>query len=241
MIVYADDAQFADVVPRPHPAKFSASVLVELATMVDKYRVDSGMQVVLDPFAGVGRIQELELLPYVTTVGIEMEPEWAIQAQRPGGVVVGNANIIMPIMLMRQHAFTHVVTSPAYGNRMADHHEARDASERNTYTHKLGRKINSGSSAVMQWGDEYRLFHRGAWRKAINLLVDGGYFVLNVSDHIRKGEVVPVALWHANTIEQMGMVRVEARRVDTPRQRRGENGNLRVDGEMIYVFRKLPK
>ena len=58
--------------------------------------------------------------------------------------------------------FDAICTSPTYGNRMADHHEARDGSPRDTYRHVLGRPLTPGNSGALHWGDgiageEYRL------------------------------------------------------------------------------------
>ena len=48
----------------------------------------------------------------------------------------------------------------------------------------------------MQWGDAYRSFHVKAWREAWRVLRPGGRFVLNIKDHIRNGERMPVTDWH---------------------------------------------
>ena len=50
--------------------------------------------------------------------------------------------------------FDMVVTSPTYGNRMADHHNAKDGRRRITYTHNLGRTLTPGNSGAMQWGED---------------------------------------------------------------------------------------
>jgi hypothetical protein len=60
--------------------------------------------------------------------------------------------------------FDAICTSPTCGNRMADHHEARDISPRHTYRHVLGRPRTPGNSGALQWGDgiageEYRALH----------------------------------------------------------------------------------
>ena len=89
-----------------------------------------------------------------------------------------------------------VVTSPTYGNRLADHHNAKDGSRRISYTHTLGRTLTPGNSGAMHWGKDYRLLHRLSWEEVARVLSIGGLFVLNVSNHIRKGEEVPVVQWH---------------------------------------------
>jgi hypothetical protein len=131
-----------------HPAKFSGPVLEQLRHLVDREVTDVGRLRVLDPFAGVGGIHTLAT-PTVMTVGVELEPEWA--NQHPA-TLVGNA-LDLPFA---NNSFDAVITSPCYGNRLADHHEARDMSIRHTYRHALGRPPSGSSSAVLQWGEAYR-------------------------------------------------------------------------------------
>ena len=57
-----------------HPAKFSAAILDRLAELVPP-----GSRVI-DPFAGTGKVHTLaDLLTGTTTVGVEIEPEWAAE------------------------------------------------------------------------------------------------------------------------------------------------------------------
>lgn len=102
------------VIPR-HPAKFSPGVLnaVRLALLGER-RLD-----VLDPFAGVGRIHELHVEQGHNTVGVELQPEWA--AAHPRTVVGDATRLPFP-----GGSFDVIATSPCYGNRMADHHDAQE-------------------------------------------------------------------------------------------------------------------
>lgn len=98
----------------PHPAKFSDSIMEVIADIIpgrEQLRV-------LDPFAGVGRVHELAT-ETVDTWGVEIEPEWATMHPR---TIVGDATRLP----FRDGAFDYVVTSPTYGNRMADHHDAKE-------------------------------------------------------------------------------------------------------------------
>lgn len=120
----------------------------------------------------------------------------------------------------------------------SDHHEARDGSKRHTYRHYLGRPLHAHNSGQLQWGDKYREFHRAAWTEARRVLEPGGLFILNIKNHIRKGEVEPVMAWHVNALDELGFVldRNRSRRVRTPGQRHGANGSVRIDHELVLTF-----
>jgi len=208
-----------------HPAKFTPSILAAIEPLLP----ESGK--VLDPFAGTGRVHELET-PARCTFGIEIEPEWAAMHPR---TYVGNA-LDLPFCDWWADA---IVTSPTYGNRMADHHEAKDGSRRMTYRHTLGRPLSADNSGQLQWGREYQAFHRTAWSEAIRVLVPGGLFVLNIADHVRKGEVQRVSLWHWQCLRYgLGLETVSVRKVRTPGMRFGQNGAARVGHEFVIAMRK---
>lgn len=209
-----------------HPAVFSENILPLLAT-----HLDPSHTLILDPFAGVGKIHRLpdDLDWDARTVGIEIEPEWALNDSR---TLVGDA-LALPFPA---GVFDAIVTSPTYGNRMADSHKARDGSIRRSYTHDLGRPLNDKSSGAMQWGDSYRSFHKKAWSEALRVLRPGGRLVLNISDHIRNRRRQYVASWHMQTILELGLGLVSAHTVATSRHREGASSNSRVSGELILAF-----
>lgn len=238
-----------------HPAKFSKELLPLLAELVgDRRRV-------LDPMAGVGTIANV-LGPGICAN--EIEPEWAEECKKRiwgGHVTTCDArNLPYP-----DGFFGAIVTSPTYGNRMADHHEAKDEcrkcegwgdidfgpdckacngtglSRRNTYTHVLGHKLSEGNTGSMQWGPEYRNVHADIWAECFRVLAPGGRMVVNVKDHIRKGELVPVSAWHKATLTALGLTFEEWYIVACPGQRQGSNGGLRVPYENVYVLEKPHK
>lgn len=204
-----------------HPAKYSDALLPVMLDML------SGCDLVLDPFAGTGKIKRI--VP--NAVLVEIEPEWA----RIGGAVCGNA-LCLPFA---SGTFDAICTSPTYGNRMADHHNARDDSQRNTYTHAIGRKLHGQNSGAMQWGDEYRDFHVQSWKEAYRVLKPDGIFVLNIADHIRKGKQQLVTDWHISALWYCGFTKIEHRTIRAPGQRMGANGSVRVGYESVIKFAKV--
>lgn len=207
-----------------HPAKFPDAVL----KVIDELLGDAW--IVLDPFAGVGRIHAL--FPKRQTFGIEIEPEWAAQHLRTH---IGNA-LDLP---WPDNIVDAIATSPCYGNRMADHHNARDPSKRTGYKFALGRDPSPGSSATLHWGPSYRAFHTEAWIEAIRVLKPGGRFVLNIGDHIRDKKVVLVSRWHIETLKALGLEEEEWRIVPTSRLRHGANYRARIPFENVVLLRKV--
>lgn len=212
----------------PHCATFSDPVLNKIADWLRRY-VPVG-NTVLDPFAGTGKVHFFA--PEWDTKGVEIEPEWADMHNR---TIQGDA-LDLPFS---PGTIDAIVTSPCYGNRMADTYlgDAK-GSKRYTYTTALGRLPTDGSAATMQWGPEYRAFHEQAWTEASRVLAPGGHFILNISDHIRAGVVQPVTTWHVATICHIGMKMLDIVPIRTRRQRHGANGSLRVDNEWLVLFAK---
>ncbi|MGE0342534.1 MAG: DNA methyltransferase [Porticoccaceae bacterium] len=208
-----------------HPAKFSAQIMEAVAPLLP-----AGGRV-LDPFAGTGRIHTFG--KFCTTYGIEIEPEWANMHPRTRQ---GDA------LQLCQHFglgyFDAIFTSPTYGNRMADHHNAKDGSKRHTYTHALGRDLHPNNSGKMQWGQEYRLFHEKVWRQCYSVLKHDGRMIVNVSDHVRKGQIVPVTSWHRGALLEIGFIEEQVIEIETPRLKHGANADLRTGCEYVLVFRK---
>ncbi len=209
-----------------HPAKYTDALLPIFASLIPPFTKG------LDPFGGTGKIFRIEqFVEGVDIECVELEPEWAAYDSR---ITLGNA-LHLPF---QPESFNWVCTSPTYGNRMADHHEARDCSRRNTYRHAIGRKLHPDNSGALQWGDGYRAFHLQAWSEVFRVLLPSGLFVLNVKDHIRSGHVIPVCEWHKTAVLSLGFHLQSEHKAQCPGNRQGKNGNVRIDYEMVYCFRK---
>lgn len=216
-----------------HPARYSPELIPLFADLLATYSHPGAR--VLDPFAGTGRIHKLVEDGY-DTIGIEIEKEWADLHER---TQLGSA-LDLPFDLA---TFDAIITSPTYGNRLADSHNATDPERRRSYTHDLGRDLHEDNSGALHWrngasgSEAYRTFHEKAWDEAVLVLKPGGLFVLNMCDHVRDGFVQPVTAWHCWILGRLGLDYVESRTVPTRKLRQGANSNLR-EQEYLYVFRK---
>ncbi len=132
--------------------------------------------------------------------------------------------------------FDAIVTSPVYGNRMSDQYHIKDDSKRITYQAYLGRFLHKNNSGGMNWGSKYRDLHRKVYNECKRVLRPNGRFILNISNHIRKGEEVPVDKFHIETLDELGFKMKDRLFIETPRLRHGANSKLRVKFEQIIIF-----
>jgi len=214
-----------------HPAAYSPAVIDAFVDLLSE-RFPDGSRL-LDPFAGSGRVHRLgepDIDLRYETIGVELEVEWA--AMHPG-TIVGDATALP----FPDSSFAMAATSPTYGNRMADHHEARDGSYRRTYRHTLGRPLSANNAGGMQWGDAYRRLHEVAWAELRRVLVPCGLFALNIKDHQRAGERIEVCKWHLDCLSDLGFELLEEREVDAPGFRFGRNHAARFP-EMVYLLER---
>lgn len=109
-----------------HPAVFHDLILRRGAGLLDEYLPPGrNPRFVLDPFAGTGKVHELMKLCQIPieTFGIELMPKWAAMHPR---TFRGDATDLD----YQSRQFHGVFTSPCYGNRMADSHDANDKCSR---------------------------------------------------------------------------------------------------------------
>lgn len=224
-----------------HPAKYSEPIIGALERLVNARARERGPGpplTVLDPFAGTGRIHRLAKPGKVRTRGIELEPEWA--GMHPD-TICADSIAWMHDRVQRGGSvrFDIVATSPCYGNRFADHHEARDGSSRRSYAHDLGRQPRDGSAAVLPWGARYWTFHGTAYRAIFSILRPGGWFLLNVSDFVRQGELVHAVEWHHGAAIGAGFHQARPIRwITTARHGHGAHRDARAAAEAIVILEK---
>lgn len=237
-----------------HPAKYSGLVLDVLRRRVDKELkrrrdLDGSFNLlrVIDPMAGVGGVHQLARRSNrpggytVSTLGVEIEPEWAACHERTecADALEWLAQRRFVRGTERYQLARMWVMSPTYGNRMADHHEATDDSVRHGYRFDLGRMPSAGSSATLHYGPDYWEFHAHLYRLMLGASPPGTRFALNVSDFIRGKTVVPAATWHLGAAIGAGWLvdrRTRVTRIATPRLGHGENHDARVPAEMVFQF-----
>lgn len=141
------------------------------------------------------------------------------------------------------------MSSPAYANRMADSHEAKDVyktgpragqlTDRITYRHKLGRRLSPGNGGGLQWGSKYKKLHERILAEMVRVTAPGGLIVINVSNHIRNHQEVDVAGWWHGAMRLTGLLVPEQDiRVPTQRMRYGQNHGARVAHEWVFVMRR---
>ena len=212
-----------------HPAVYSND-FIEIFSNLLKDRKN-----VLDPFAGTGKISLIKNHGYNGKIICnEMEPEFSKISE-----YLVDEWLYEDAEYLKLNDIEAICTSPTYGNRMADHHNAKDKSKRITYTHYLGKQLKEGNTGRMQFGDLYREKHKRIYQNLYSLLNNNGLFILNISNHIRKGEEVDVVLFHKEALESVGFTLNHEIKIETKRMKFGKNSEKRVKYEYILVFEKL--
>ena len=204
-----------------HPAPYPNALLALFQEVVPVEQFST----ILDPFAGTGRIHELEN----KTLGTEIEPEWA--AIHPDTICASATELPFP-----DGFFDAIVTSPTYGNRLADRGFTATPETRHSYTFDIGRELSKNNSGGMYWGTKYRELHLQAWAEAVRVLRPEGRFVLNIKDHIKLGKRQFVSAWHCQELLKLGLRLLWVQDVFT----RGlpHNNKIQALPEQIFVMEK---
>lgn len=219
---------------KPHPAKYSDSLLPVLA------RYSYG--VVLDIMGGVGKAGLLKgYNPEITKVIInELEPEWGMQSVDYGvdEILIGDARDL-------RLSVDCIVTSPPYGNRMADNFKAGSkggkspTSMRKMYAGDLGRTPSAGSVCCLHFDKGYQEEIMSIYDSIISNC-SFKRFVINVSNFVRQFKIVKVVDFFENYFNLKGFRLMAKIPVKTKRQKGvGANTELRVSHEIIMVFEKV--
>lgn len=209
-----------------HPAKYHESIVGKLIELLPPQLETRRC---LDPFAGTGRVHLLAVPCNLETIGVELEPEWAAMHER---TYVGDATALW---MWAENTFDVIVTSPCYGNRLADK-DMRD-SVAATYMKSLGHEASEGSACHLHWPSvKYQLLHRQAWAEATRVAKPGATFLLNIKDHYRNAPQ-PVTAWHLQVLGELGWAWTGAHQVEVPSMRHGANHELRFDFEWIHELR----
>lgn len=252
---------------RPHRSTYSKPLLAAIHdALVDEWdRVDDAggrFLRVLDPFAGACTIHRFASR-YVRTTAVELEPEWAAWGldypdQR---TFCGDSRTVLA--KMRPERFDVVCTSPWYGNRQADHHEANDRckacggtgredvwacrrcggsglSKRHDNVRALGRRMTDGNTGEMHWndgpaGEPYRDVHRAVWAQCVRLLAPGGLFLLNCKNHQRAKREQLVTEWHLGELCRLGLVYERGLAIGTAHMRHGANATARHNERLLWL------
>ena len=211
---------------RKHPATFSTELLPVFNELLDKHT--DGPLKLLDPMAGEGHVYRLDkFTDRLTIVASDIE-EWQHADPR---VTIADATDLPH----HRDTFDVVLTSPPYGNRMADK-LSTDGDCRNNYRDRLGRDTHANNTAGLQWGNQYRTLMGDIWVEAIRMTRPGGLIVMNCKDHLRGGIRQHVTDWHLDTLRALGAVLIDSVEVATPGVRGIANADLRTGFETIAVL-----
>jgi SAM-dependent methyltransferase len=215
-----------------HPAKYSNEFIPIFAEKLQGY------EIVLDIMAGTGKIGRIKEFNWQGRLLCnEIEPEFTKIMAYPIDAWFFNDAAQLPF---RTGSIDAICTSPTYANRLADHwHQGKKNKHFYfSYTFGLRRDLNPENTGHMQWSEPYRIKHWQIYKECYRTLRQNGRLIITISDHIRKGQIIPVAMWHKTTLLELGFKLEEDLLIPTRRLRCGENYKVRVEYEHIFIFKR---
>ena len=232
--------------PRPesraHPATYTKGLLPIFADIIATHlEHDFGATKILDPMAGEGSIFDLrDELHRRNRRGIIIEasdvhPWHHGRRDHRGDRLVQTADATA--LEWDDEDFDVIVTSPPYGNRMADKLSV-DGDHRHTYADRRGEDAGPTDTSGMQWGNAYRTTMATIWAELFRVLRGDGLLILNCKDHIRDGHYIDVTGFNAGALVRLDLVPVATRFLVTPGVQGVENADARTPGEYVIAFRK---
>jgi SAM-dependent methyltransferase len=213
-----------------HPAKYSNEFIPIFAEKLQGY------EIVLDIMAGTGKIGKIKEFKWQGRLFCnEIEPEFTKIMVYPIDAWFFNDAAQLPF---RTGSIDAICTSPTYANRLADNWHRHENSKRFSYTFGLGHDLHPENTGHMQWSELYRLKHYSIYKECYRTLRINGRLIITISDHIRKGIIIPVAMWHKTTLLELNFSLEEDLLIPTRRLRCGENYKVRVEHEHILIFKR---
>ena len=228
--------------PRPpssrHPATYTDGLLPIFRDMIVAHCDLTGTPKICDPMAGEGGILQLEELlrvplrgraPLIYATDIVLWEHRRKSVKKADATNLPYADASMDV----------VVTSPPYGNRMADR-RSTDGDNRVNYADRRGADAGTNDAAGLQWGDQYQVLMATIWTEVRRVLKPGGVLILNCKDHVRAGAVQRVTRWHCNALKRLGLTFIDFDWADAPGVRGVANSDARTTDEYVAVLRKPP-
>lgn len=244
---------------QPHPAPFSDVIVRRLRELLQ----GEGKVRALDPFAGVGRAL-FALQPGSTATMIEIEACFVQEGLDALGIVpalddfydgvirfdyesVDTRYVIADsreFLKRDRRSYTHIVTSPTYGNRFTDGYRSKPGTKCRSYAQSKGAALEDGNTGSMKFGSgEYDKINREVMEISVERLKVGGKCIVNVSDFYKtltRGEHptrMPVVRWWTELLFSLGLSCIAIEPIQTRRFKEGENRH-RVTHESILIFEK---
>ena len=81
--------------------------------------------------------------------------------------------------------------------------------------------------------------HNRIYKHLASLVKNGGLFVCNVKNHIRKGKEIDVKSFHEESLKKSGFQKTKEIFVESKGNGFGANADKRTTGEYIMVFQKI--